>query len=137
MVSGFIKTTTIQERLKAASRKKKKNKSHHTLPSIQQGKQPDMDEMPIRMTDYFELLELTGKVILDGKRGPIPSNQENILSRNNIEPEHWLKGLDNLEKDFPSVMGNETTLLAYCAQKGRYWVTGFMHPAKPAYMTSL
>ena len=77
------------------------------------------------------------KVIRDDKRGHIPYRLDNILSRNDIDPEYWLKGLDSLEKDFPSVMGSETTLLAYCAEKGRYWVTGFVRPAKPAYITSL
>ena len=118
--------TSIQERLMAASKKKR---PHKTLTPFQIGKQPKMHEIPIRMTDYFELVELTGKVIREDKRGHIPARLENILSRNDIDPEYWLTGLDSLEKDFPSVMGSETTLLAYCAEKGRYWVKG-LNPSR-------
>lgn len=72
-----------------------------------------MDEIPIRMTNDFERVELTGKVIRNDKRGPNPVRLENILARNDIGPEYWLKGLDRLEMDFPSVTGNEATLLEY------------------------
>lgn len=43
--------------------------------------------LPFKLTDYLELVELTGRVIRNDKRGHIESNIPSILHRLGIEPE--------------------------------------------------
>lgn len=43
--------------------------------------------LPFKLSDYLELVELTGRVIREDKRGRIPNKLPPILQRLNIEPD--------------------------------------------------
>ena len=45
--------------------------------------------LPFKLTDYLELVDWSGRVIREGKRGSIDQSMPPILERLNIEPEHW------------------------------------------------
>jgi hypothetical protein len=46
--------------------------------------------LPSRLQDYLELVDWTGRAILENKRGYIPGNQPQMLERLQIDPQHWL-----------------------------------------------
>ncbi len=45
--------------------------------------------LPFRYTDYLELVEWTGRILRDDKKGCIPDDLPGILPRLNIDPRHW------------------------------------------------
>ena len=47
--------------------------------------------LPFKLTDYLGLVELTGRVIKDDKRGSISKTLPSSLQRLNIEADSWLK----------------------------------------------
>jgi hypothetical protein len=47
--------------------------------------------LPFKLTDYLELVELTGRVIRDDKRGHIDGKIPSILKRLGIEAKNWME----------------------------------------------
>ena len=52
------------------------------------------------MTDYLELVDLTGRATRRGKRGSIDVSQAAILLRLGIQSEEWIQATNNVETDF-------------------------------------
>jgi REP element-mobilizing transposase RayT len=78
--------------------------------------------LPFKLTDYLELVELTGRVIREDKRGYIENNLPPILQRLGIESEQWLKMTTSFEISFKSLVGNPSlmdTAIALMGQKRR------------------
>jgi hypothetical protein len=53
-------------------------------------REPMPQGLPYRLSDYLELLDWTGRIIRDDKRGAIPGNTPKVLDRLNIEDKNWL-----------------------------------------------
>ncbi len=71
----------------------------------------DMPEgLPFKLTDYLELVELTGRVIRDDKRGHIEHNIPPILKRLGIEPENWMELTTKFEDNFKDLVGSPSIL---------------------------
>ena len=62
--------------------------------------------LPFKLTDYLELVELTGRVIRSDKRGYIDNNQPKILERLGIEQDKWLTLTTSFENSFKDLVGN-------------------------------
>lgn len=80
--------------------------------------------LPFRLADYLELVDWTGRILRDDKRGAIPENLPPILERLRIEPEAWIQLTTRFEADFPSLVGRTDTLHQACAALGRRWARG-------------
>jgi len=68
------------------------------------------DGLPFKLTDYLELVELTGRVLRDDKPGSISNKLPPILQRLGIEPENWLKLTHSFETSFKDLVGSPTAL---------------------------
>lgn len=66
------------------------------------------------LTDYIELVDWTGRIIRQDKRGAIRSNQPPILDRLNIEPAHWLTMTQQFEGRFGHLVGSLQSLKHAC-----------------------
>ncbi len=62
--------------------------------------------LPFKLTDYLELVELTGRVIRDDKRGHIDRNIPPILQRLGIEPKSWIQLTTKFKEDFTDLVGS-------------------------------
>ncbi len=74
--------------------------------------------LPFRLSDYLELLDMSGRVIIEGKRGHIDRQLSPILERLNIEPKHWDYLTQNFESPFKSFVGGAIKLKAVCRLLG-------------------
>ena len=70
--------------------------------------------LPFRLQDYLELVDWTGRAILEHKPGHIPANQPPILQRLQIDPEHWLYMTQHFESRFKGLVGASYKLKAAC-----------------------
>jgi hypothetical protein len=70
--------------------------------------------LPFRLNDYLELVDWTGRAILENKRGYIPAHQPPILERLQIEPKHWLYMTQHFESRFKGLVGTSYALKAVC-----------------------
>jgi REP element-mobilizing transposase RayT len=70
--------------------------------------------LPFELTDYLQLIELTGRCIREDKPGYIDENLPNILSRLNISAENWLIITTEFKTQFHGAIGREDVLSDYC-----------------------
>ena len=70
--------------------------------------------LPFRLTDYLELVDWTGRVIREDKRGAIDADLRPILERLGIEIKHWLFLTQNFESRFKSLVGGAYQLKRAC-----------------------
>jgi hypothetical protein len=68
------------------------------------------DGLPFKLTEYLELVELTGRVIRDDKRGHIDSNIPPILKRLGIEAKNWMELTTKFEANFKDLVGSPSIL---------------------------
>jgi hypothetical protein len=78
--------------------------------------------IPFRYTDYLELVDWTGRILIDGKRGAIPANLPTILIRLSINPKHWTYLAKDFESPFKSLVGSVHNVKQACDQLGNHWV---------------
>ena len=71
---------------------------------------PNNNPLPIERESYIELVEATGRAVKAGKRGRIPESLAPILTRLNVEPDHWLSTVSKFESAFGRVAGTITSL---------------------------
>ena len=68
--------------------------------------------IPCIWEDYLKLIDWTGRVVRDDKRGAIGQQLPPILKRLNIKPKTWLKHATAFEHYHPRVFNLEESSLA-------------------------
>ncbi len=109
--SEYTSVKTRAEKAKSAHSPNHPNQQEKSLmPFIGNPRQDMPDGLPFKLTDYLELVELTGRVIREDKRGHIEKHQPPILQRLDIEAESWMKMTTSFEKTFKDLVGNPTLM---------------------------
>ncbi len=62
--------------------------------------------LPFLLDDYLELIDWTGRIIREDKRGSIPNHLPPILSRLSIEAKQWLYITQHFESKFKGFVGS-------------------------------
>jgi REP element-mobilizing transposase RayT len=110
--------TSIQERTHQFKQNPGSDKESNTpsalLPFAGDSRQDIPKGLPFRLTDYLELVEWTGRAIVENKRGYIPDYKPPVLERLQIEPKHWLYMAQHFESRFKGLVGASHTLKAVC-----------------------
>jgi hypothetical protein len=108
--------TSIQLRIKAAL---KGEQPKHLLPFIGNERQlSSKNSQPkgiaFALKDYLELVDDTGRIIRNDKRGAISTNSAKLLTRLNIPQENRLKLTTEFGKLFHGPVGTLQELTRYC-----------------------
>lgn len=105
------KHTSVKLRCEQA----KKSQQPHTLfPFVGYPRKNIPKGLPFDLSDYLQLIELTGRCIREDKRGFIEESQPSILSRLNISAENWLIITTEFRTQFHGAIGHEDVLSDYC-----------------------
>ncbi len=80
--------------------------------------------IPFSASDYLELVDWSGRVIRQDKKGAVPENLPPILSRLNIDARHWLYLTKNFEKPFGNLVGSAHQVRSACEEMGLNWSHG-------------
>ncbi len=75
--------------------------------------------LSFRLTDYLELVDWTGRILRDDKRGAIPESTSKILEQLNIDLKHWCYLSQNFESQFKSLAGTSYHIKKTCEQLGK------------------
>ncbi|MCW8949082.1 MAG: transposase [Sedimenticola sp.] len=122
--------TSIERRIQSARNKTATKKNiQSTQPTVLQPfvgypRGPMPKGLPFRLEDYLELVDWTGRIIRDDKRGAIPSNLPTILDRLNLESKAWLDMTRSFESLFCSLVGRVDHIYAACEKLGQRWAHG-------------
>ena len=102
--------TSIQYRINAA----KAGKTPQKLMPFAGNVRTEMPHgLPFRLTDYLELVDVTGRCLAKGKCGVISPDAHSILQRIDLSSEQWLALTANFEGCFHCAAGSETFLEQY------------------------
>jgi REP element-mobilizing transposase RayT len=75
--------------------------------------------LPFHLKDYLELVDWTGRIIREDKKGAIPSEIPPILERLEIDPKYWMVMAEHFGSRFGSLVGGVDQLIR-AARKLRY-----------------
>ena len=74
--------------------------------------------LPFHLIDYLELVDWSGRAIIDGKRGSIPEQLPPILHRLEISPGHWVELCTHFDSRFQGAVGAVETVNAVMRKFG-------------------
>lgn len=85
----------------------------------------DHHALPIVYRDYLELIDWTGRAVLENKQGSIPETLPNILQHLGIEESAWVKTMSGgYTTDFKRVVGPREKILAVSVRLKKRWMCG-------------
>ena len=105
------KHTSIQQRINSAMKGKQPKR---LLKFVGNPRKRMPKGLPFELKSYIELVELTGRVIREDKRGAIAHTELPILQRLNIRPENWLKLTLHFTHTFHGAVGTPANMAEYC-----------------------
>ncbi|AQS40325.1 hypothetical protein Sps_05256 [Shewanella psychrophila] len=113
--------TSLQLRVEAALKGKQPVK---LLPFIGNEHAHQAKGIKFNLKDYLELVDETGRILRDDKRGSISANAAAILIRLNIPTDNWIKLTSDFGKIFHGPVGTLQELTNYCEhleKRGRHF----------------
>jgi REP element-mobilizing transposase RayT len=112
--------TSIQERVAAAGTATADPplQPPHLMPFTGDPREDMPKGLPFRLSDYLELVDWTGRILREDKRGAIPATLPPILERLCIDPRHWVYMTRHFESRFKGLVGAVYQLKAACETLG-------------------
>ncbi len=112
--------TSIKKRCEKAKKSKQPNhikQQEKTLfPFVGNPHQKQPQGIQMCLSAYIDLVDCTGRILRDDKRGHIDENAEKILQRLDIDEDKWLEMTVGFESCFSSFVGSEKNLRNACEQ---------------------
>ena len=113
--SDYTSIKKRTEKAQATAQANHQNQQEKQLLPFAGNPKQDMPKgIPMRLTDYLELVDWTGRIIRDDKRGAISSSSEAILTRLGIDESQWLTMTQGFEDCFTTFAGSEGSLRSAC-----------------------
>ena len=63
------------------------------------------DGIPFVLSDYLALVDWSGRIIREDKKGHIPEHLQDILQQLDIDPRNWVYLTNNFEHPFKNLVG--------------------------------
>jgi hypothetical protein len=119
--------TSIQERIRAWGKKEEDTESidsaEYWLCPIA-SKSGRRGILPMTASEYFDLVDKSGRMIRLDKRGAIEANLRPILLRIGVNPQEWAETISGFGDKFGLVAGLLCNLRNFADQLGRRWFKG-------------
>jgi hypothetical protein len=113
--------TSVKQRIESAREGKQPSA---LFPFVGSPRDPMPEGIPFPLQSYLELVDWSGRILRDGKRGSIDEHLPSILERLQIDPQHWLYLNKNFESRFKTLVGSAHSMRRACAQLGKRWAHG-------------
>ena len=85
----------------------------------------DMPEgLPFNLTDYLELVDWSGRIIREDKKGAIPAHLPAILQRLELDVRHWVYLTKNFEQPFKGLVDAAHHVRKAYEELGKRWIHG-------------
>ena len=83
--------------------------------------------LPMRFSDYLQLLDWTGRQVRADKRGETPQELAPILERLQMSGESWLNLVHEFRRKFRRAAGTPASLLKEAQKRGCRKMQGIRH----------
>ncbi|REG82251.1 transposase, partial [Marinomonas pollencensis] len=108
--------TSIKKRVVSL---KENSQPKNLYPFVGNPRQDMPEGLPFQLADYLELVDLTGRIVRESKKGSIDASLLPILQRLNISSENWLCIATEFEARTGRVVGQELSIDQYCESHQR------------------
>lgn len=78
----------------------------------------------VRLMDYLELVDQTGRALREDKRGAIPAHARPVFQRLGIDPETWMRHMRPRWNHPLQALGAEPAMRRFAEAIGRKWLWG-------------
>jgi len=130
--------TSIQERIRAWQQNNRSPMETQPSPIIQTGSKPQVDSwlcpipsdsqrrgiLNISETQYFDLVDQSGRILRQDKGGSIDPDMAPILSRIGARPEAWIDTISRFGSKFRLAAGRHINLRNFAHKIGVHWLFG-------------
>ncbi len=82
-------------------------------------------DLPYSLSGYLDLVDYSGRAIVQNKRGSIPENLSPILERLNLNPDIWMDELLGFKSVGFSAVGTVDQLKDFCNKVGKKFAVGY------------
>jgi REP element-mobilizing transposase RayT len=86
-----------------------------------------LEPLPFHLNDYLDLIDTTGRLVVNGKRGFIPGQQPRLLDTLNVAPQHWFDTAIQLHARYELALGTPAQLTQLAKRWGNRWLQGIRH----------
>ena len=80
--------------------------------------------IPYALLDYLELVDWTGRVIRDDKRGALREQTPSLVSVLGLDSETWLELASSFGKNYHGAVGSLEELALFAEHTGKRWISG-------------
>ncbi len=80
--------------------------------------------IPYSEKDYFELVDMTSRVIRDDKRGFVPSQTPALINQLGLDQQRWIDCIKRYGALFSSAAGTENSIKQYATRIDKSWLKG-------------
>jgi len=95
------------------------------MPFATQAPDDPAHAIPYDLQDYLELVDWSGRAIIEGKRGKIPDNLPPILARLKIDPDCYVRFINRTQKSqFHGFIGSVKSMRGLAGDFGRSFLKG-------------
>lgn len=91
---------------------------------------PDISTvLPFTEQDYFDLVDKTGRLIREDKRGFIPAEVPPLIQQFGIDPSRWIDHIKHLGRHYAHCVGSVDKIKAYAGVFKKQWAKGVANSA--------
>lgn len=95
------------------------------MPFADQAPEDSERSIPYEIQDYLELVDWSGRAVVEGKRGSIPDNLPPILERFKINPDHYIRFINRTDKSrFGNFIGAIEAMRTQAERFGKTFLKG-------------
>jgi hypothetical protein len=78
--------------------------------------------IPFSLLDYLELVDWSGRIIRDDKRGAISMQHPQLLSKLGLDSETWISLASSFGKEYQGAVGSLEALAEFASHTGKRWI---------------
>lgn len=78
--------------------------------------------IPFSLLDYIELVDWSGRIIREDKRGAISNHYPKLLSQLGLDSDTWLSLASSFGKDYQGAVGSLEALASFASHTGKHWI---------------
>ena len=119
--------TSGQDRLREVTAKQhplSRSQRPHLLPFMETETNNANDYLPFNLKDYLELIDTTGRVIVQGKRGFIAGDKPRLIHLLSINGDRWVDTVMRLQQHYELAIGSPERLRRLAVRWGKRWLRG-------------
>ena len=119
--------TSAYERIHGVAQQQEKSSNYHFMKKPLFGFVGDEHKknpqgIPFSLLDYLELVDWSGRIIREDKRGAISTEHPQLLTKLGLDSETWLSLASSFGKEYQGAVGSLEALALFASHTGKRWI---------------